>query len=573
MVSAIYRFKYALSRVFDDNLETTQWKNVLDYTIIGLILLSTAEVFLSTFEGFAERYSAILTTIDLFTIAFFTVEVTLRIWCADLLDDRYQGFWGRVRYCLSFYGLIDILSTYTYYLTWFVPMNYAVFKSLRLVRVLRIFRLLRIFRFLKSIRLMAKAMQKCKTEMFISIQFLCIITLILSFILFFVEHEVQPDVYDNGWMSVAWAFAQYVGDPGGFADTPPMTTLGQAIAFLVGVLGVAIFAIPAGLIGGAFSDVMADEQHEEDLKEWTRKLHLAFERKQDRYTLFQIAPKFVSIKEVQARLGLKEDEVMEVASNHPDFRIINLACTEPSELHTSDRLAVEHYPLNTPYGLTIDRGSKVTIVTTTNIVDPIMGWWSYYLAKIGGFNYISRETGETRPYKTFFNYNPNQLHENQQDFMDDLNSMIHSDDAWVFTILAASGQNEPELPTQFHFEYGGKRGDETYDDPNIMLHDTEHFEAFYQEYTRLLEEKYKLYGDKQRYHNTNRESIYCRHLERKVNAVILRVAWSVTCWDMRAIQIAKDMADVMNRHLEPEVEKTISPEMKIKDIAYDGYQN
>ncbi len=572
-MSAIQQFKYALSRVFDDNLKTSQWKNVLDYVIIGLILISTIEVFLSTFDGVTEKYGPILHFIDIFTTLFFTIEVTLRIWCADLQDERFKGIWGRVRYCFTFYGFIDFISTYTFYLTLFIPVNYSAFKSVRLVRMLRIFRLFRVFRYLKSIRLMGKAIQKCKREMVISIQFLCIVTLILSFLLFFVEHEAQPDVYENGWMSVAWAFAQYVGDPGGFGDTPPVTVAGQIIAFMVGILGVAIFAIPAGLIGGAFSDVMAEEQHDDDLNEWTRKLHLAFERKQDRYTLFQIAPKYISIKEVQARLGLKEDEIMEVASNHPDFRIINLACTEPSERHPSDRLAVEHYPLNTPYGLKIDRGSKVTIVTTTNIVDPIMGWWGYYLAKIGGFNYISREVGETRPYKSFFSYNPDQLHEHQQEFMDDLNGMIHNDDAWVFSLLASSGQNEPELPTQFHFEYGGKKGDEAYDDPNIMLHDTEHFEAFYQEWAHNIEEKYKLYSDKQRYHDTSKASIYNRHLDRKVNSIILRIAWSVTCWDMRAIQIAKDMADVMNRHLEPEVEKTIPADMKVKDIAYDGYQD
>ncbi len=572
MVSAIYRFKYALSRVFDDNLETTQWKNVLDYTIIGLILLSTAEVFLSTFEGIAERYSAILNAIDLFTIAFFTVEVTLRIWCADLLDDRYKGFRGRVRYCLSFFGLIDILSTYTYYLTWFVPLNYAVFKSLRLVRVLRVFRLLRIFRFLKSIRLMGKAMQKCKTEMLISIQFLCIITLILSFILFFVEHEVQPDVYDNGWMSVAWAFAQYVGDPGGFADTPPMTTLGQVIAFLVGVLGVAIFAIPAGLIGGAFSDVMADEQHEEDVNTWCQKLHMAFVRLLDRPTGYYIAPRYLSVMEIQARIGLKEDEIMEAAQRNDHFRIINLSCTEPTDRHPYDRLAVEHFPLNTIYGNKIDRGSRITIFTPSNIVDPVMGWWGYYLAKIGGFNYISRELGVTRPYRSFYTYDANNLHEHQQVFMDDLNSMLTTSDSWVFTILAASGQNEQEWPTQFHFEYGGKKGDQTYEDPHITLNDPVRFESFYQTFSHLLEEKYKLYSDKQLYHDTSKANIFARHLDKQVNAIYLRVAWSVTCWDMRAIQIAQDMATVMNQQLDAGHSQSPSSELSVKDIAYDGYQ-
>lgn len=149
-------FKRKLARVFDDNLETNQWKNILDYTIIGLILLSLLEVFLSTYDDIAERYGKILHFIDVFTTIAFTVEVTLRIWCADLIDDKYKGFWGRVRYCFSFYGMVDFLATYTFYIALVLPMNYAVFKTLRLVRVLRVFRLLRVFRYMKSIRVLGR---------------------------------------------------------------------------------------------------------------------------------------------------------------------------------------------------------------------------------------------------------------------------------------------------------------------------------------------------------------------------------------------------------------------------------
>lgn len=564
-------FKQKLARIFDDNLETLQWKNVFDYTIISLIVLSVVEVFLSTFDSVVAEYGGILHWIDVLTTAMFTVEVTLRIWCADLLDDKYKGLMGRVRYCLSFYGLLDFLATYTFYLGLFLPLNFTVFKSLRLVRVLRVFRLLRVFRYMKSARLMAKAVKRCKTEMIISMQLLVITTIILSFVLFFVEHEVQPDVYCNGWMSVAWAFAQYVGDPGGFADTPPITVLGQVIAFIVGILGVAIFAVPAGIIGGAFSDVMNEEQHEEQVKENVKKLHRAFLRKLDRPTGFQICPRYIPIVTLQAKLGVKEDDILEAAADDDHFRIINLATTQPANQHPTDRLAIEHFPTNTSYGLCIDRGSKITIFAPSNVVDAITGWWAYYLAKIGGFNFISKELGARLPFGSFFTYDANKLNEHQQEFMDDMNLLADDENKWIFCVMAASGAEEPEFPTQFHFEYGGKKGDETYDDPNIMLNDIPLFDAFYKASAQMLEEKYGLLSDRQRYHNTNNPKIFARHLEHKVNTVILRVAWSVTCWDMRAIAIAKDFADQINAIIEPEVKKELSPELKVKDMGYDGY--
>ena len=109
MNAKIEKFRQELNRVFDDDLHTKQWHNYVDYAIIGLIIISTVEVFLSTYDGIVEKYGKWLHFIDYFTTAVFTVEVSLRIWCADLLDEKYKGFWGRIRYCFSFYGMIDIL--------------------------------------------------------------------------------------------------------------------------------------------------------------------------------------------------------------------------------------------------------------------------------------------------------------------------------------------------------------------------------------------------------------------------------------------------------------------------------
>ena len=564
MNSKLLTFKQELNRVFDDNLHTKQWHNYVDYAIIGFIVLSTIEVFLSTYDSIVERYGTWLHVIDYLTTAFFTIEVSLRIWNADQLDPKYKGFWGRVRYCFSFYGLIDILSTYPFYLHFFMPIPYVALKALRIAR------LLRIFRYMKAFSILSRAFRSKTNEMKVSLQFLAIVTLILSFVLFFVEHEAQPDVYDNGWTSVIWAFAQYIGDPGNFADTPPITFTGRIIACIIGILGIAIFAVPAGLIGSAFTEVMEKDEKKEKIEGWKERLHLAFERKLDRPTGFQIAPKYVSVTEIQARLGLKEDEILDAVGNADNYRLINLSVTQPADEHPQDKLAVEHFPLNTVYGQCIDRGSKITIFAPSNTVDPIMGWWAYYVAMIGGFNYISKELGQTRPYQSFYTYSPEKKYPHNQEFMDDMNRLAHSADSWIFSLMPASGANEPTFPTQFHFTYGAKKGDETYDDPNITLNDISTFDALYKEFQKLLETKYDLQSDCQRYHTNAAKNYFARHLTTKVNAIAVRIAWSVTCWDMRAIQIAQDFAQIINQHINhcdnPEI-----PALKTKDIGYKGY--
>ena len=565
MNAKIELFRQELNRVFDDNLRTKQWQNYVDYAIIGLIVISTLEVFLSTYDGIVERYGKWLTFVDYFTTIFFTIEVSLRIWCADLLDSKYKGFWGRIKYCFSFYGMIDILSTYPFYLHFFIKIPYAALKALRIAR------LLRIFRYMKAFSILSRAIKAKKQEMVVSLQFLAIVTLILSFILFFVEHEVQPDVYNNGWKSVVWAFAQYIGDPGGFAETPPISFIGRLIACAIGILGIAIFAVPAGLIGSAFNEVMAKDNHDVEVEENKKKLHLAFERKMCRFTRLQIMPLNLSIQEIIARMRMTENDIIEAVEHSQDFRIINIASTVPVDDRPMDKLAIEHFIVNRPYGCMIDRGSKVTIVSPSSLVDPVIGAYTYYFAKLGGFNYISREVGELRPYKSF--YNCSQDVPGLEEYMSDIEKLSAKDGSWVVTLLAASGANEPELPSQIHLTYGGKKGDESLEAPTVVIRDKETATAMFEDMENILESEYGIKADRQKYHDSAGPNLFMRKLSnaRSVNGLIIRIAWSCMYWDSRRIKIAQSMADIIKKHVEPEENNALDPELKIKGIAYEGH--
>ena len=573
MNSKIQTFKQELNRVFDNNLRTKQWHNYLDYIIIGFIVLSTIEVFLSTYDSIVERYGKWLTAIDYLTTAFFTIEVTLRIWCADLLDPKYKGFWGRVRYCFSFYGMIDILSTYPFYLHFFMHIPYVALKALRVAR------LLRIFRYITAFGILSRAIRAKKDEMVVSLQFLTIVTLILSFVLFFVEHAAQPDVYANGWTSVVWAFAQYIGDPGGFADTPPITFTGRIIACIIGILGIAIFAVPAGLIGSAFTEVMEKDEKQEKIEKNTARLKKAFKHIQCRYTKFLVAPKFVSVSDLQAKQRLSLDDIFSAVDNSEHFRLRNLATTRPIEEHPEDKLVVENFYKNRDYGCCIDRSSKITIVSTSSFAEAATGHFAYYLAKIGGFNYISKEI-EVNPDSPVSYYNINSIDAcpNLKPFLNDIKTLAKDKDSWVIFILSASGGQEPVYPTLFHYIYGGKKGNSHYEDENLTIIDTKSFENMYCSLSNILIDKYNFESDKQRYHTGTSPKNIARFVDggKVCNAFTIRIAWSVTCWDFRYLEIAKHMAENFNKYLIHKEETPISKELKTrvvnKDYGYNFYK-
>ena len=558
----ITQIKHELNRVFDDDLRTKQWHNYVDYAIIGLIVLSTIEVFLSTYDGIVARYGKWLHFIDYFTTIFFTIEVTLRIWCADLTDEKYKGFWGRIRYCFSFYGLIDILSTYPFYLNFFIKVPYVAMKALRIAR------LLRVFRYMKAFNILSRAIRSKKQEMVVSLQFLAIVTLILSFVLFFVEHAAQPEVYDNGWTSVVWAFAQYIGDPGGFADTPPITLTGRLIACIIGILGIAIFAVPAGLIGSAFTDVMDEDKEEEYINGNIHKITRMFKFiKDQQHTGLFYVPRYFPIDTILTRKFIPHVDVIKAVEVSDCFHLYNLAQSVNQQDEPEDKIVVLNYKKNTPYGCCIDRGSNVTIVFTSGFTEPMTGWFAYHIAKLGGFNYVAKEV-EPDPDNptTYYNIHDENACPNLRLFLDDINRLSDRPNSWVIPILEATGPKS--RPEQLHFCYNTIKGNSGYDDSLARIKDYATFDALYKEMSEYMLKTYNLVSDKNKWYGVQKKQNVAYHVTAE-NVFTLRVEAYLWIFDSNFLEFTKAIADHFRKHLSPDAEFTLPPEMVTRPMGHD----
>ena len=545
-LSKIEEFRQELNRVFDDDLHTKQWHNYLDYAIIGLIIISTIEVFLSTYDGIVERYGKWLHFVDYFTTIFFTIEVSLRIWCADLLDPKYKGLWGRVRYCFSFYGLIDILSTYPFYLNLFVRIPYTALKALRIAR------LLRIFRYMKAFNILSRAIRSKKQEMMVSLQFLAIVTLIMSFILFFVEHEVQPDVYNNGWKSVVWAFAQYIGDPGGFADTPPITFTGRIIACIIGILGIAIFAVPAGLIGSAFTDVMDADSKIEELEKNSFNINEFMLVKSIKRAGLFFPAKNISTGDLQLDLGLSDTEIIKAVTGSKNLRLKNLANAISSGPKT-DMIVVNQFYVNNEYGSHVDRGSSVTIVNPLGRGDNGLSFFDWHIAQIGGFNYVANELfSRTHPNVdsrcNFYTVNEPDNPTFKQ-YINDITSGMGKND-WI--IVIAGEQIVKNSPYDFHFELGGEKGEKSFDFEGCIPWNSALVEQLYNDFSKTLEEKVQLKTDLHEVQPKVGKQNLSRYLktQTEANVLLLTVSYDLMVFNKSVHEAIVNVAEVLNRNLE-----------------------
>ena len=124
--------KETLRHLFDDSVRHTGWQLAVRRAIVALIAISGLMSFVETFGDFAMRWQRVLFAADCIIIAVFSIEVALRIWV------------GGRRYVFSFYGLVDIVSTYPFYLALIFPIPYSALRILRVLRLMRVFRYMRI---------------------------------------------------------------------------------------------------------------------------------------------------------------------------------------------------------------------------------------------------------------------------------------------------------------------------------------------------------------------------------------------------------------------------------------------
>ena len=577
-------FKEKLALVFDDDLRTRplKWNNYVDIAIILVIVLSTVSVFLTTFP-LSPAWEKALRVFDLFVQIFFTIEVSLRIWAADRIDkEKYGGFRGRVRYCFSFYGLIDLLATYPLWLGYLFPS----LLLLRAFRVLRVMRLFRLFRYMKAFRFLGEAFSSKKRELLVSLEFLTVVTVVLSFILYLVEHNANPEMVGNGWKSIVWAFAKYIGDPGKIADTPLATTAGQIIAFLVGVMGIAIFAVPIGLLSAGFAEAVEKDSRTTELNDFRKSLRKTFRRfspktfrehldKQEesvdeRFKTVYIVPQRKATALLQVRLGMTMEDIIDTCKEFPEFRLKNLAAAVTQEDMATDRLIVEHVPVgDRKYGCYIPRQSKVTIVCPTSYRGVGIGWFTYYLALFGGFNYLSKEfeVDESEP-DSFLDWSQEPLFngktsddykesdpdykeaietlekkkKNRDEFLEDLKE-ISTQSEWV--IIMVSQMKNSNNPTDFHFSDARKDGSES------TVDEQQTYGRFKDEFTRRMKEGFDLEtnGSSTRYPLSQKNLGY-RIRDEKINpnanVFVLRSSSEMVNFNTAKLAIDYEMAKLIS---------------------------
>jgi len=109
-------------------------------------------------------------------------------------------------------------------------------------------------RYLHATQLIGRVIKAKKEELSISFFLVIFLMVIVSAIMFYVEHEAQPDKFSSIPATMWWSVSALTSV--GYGDMLPITVLGKTLASVISILGIGLVALPAGIMASGFSDEM-----------------------------------------------------------------------------------------------------------------------------------------------------------------------------------------------------------------------------------------------------------------------------------------------------------------------------
>jgi voltage-gated potassium channel len=222
-----------------------------------LILLNVVDVMLETVPGLPIKLEVWLLRFEILSVMVFSIEHMLRLWVCTNNSKYSHPLRGRFRYAVTPLAIVDLLAVLPFYL----PLTFALdLRVIRLLRLFRFLRLIKIARYSEALRLITRVVRSKREELMLVV-FICVLLLVFSStLLFYVEHDAQPKVFSSIPASLWWGVITVTTV--GYGDIYPITVPGKVIASVFALIGIALFALPAGILAGGFAEeVRTKKEH------------------------------------------------------------------------------------------------------------------------------------------------------------------------------------------------------------------------------------------------------------------------------------------------------------------------
>lgn len=219
---------------------------LVSFGLIVLILLNVLAVMVESMSSFQHRYGDWLAGFEIFSVSVFVLEYLLRLWACSSEPRFSSPILGRLRFSISPLAVIDLLAVLPALIMW-------TGVDLRFLRVLRLTRMLRVAklgRYSTALHLMGQVARQKREELLLSLMLMLLLLVLSSSLMYLAEHDRQPEAFSSIPAAMWWGVMTLTTV--GYGDVYPVTIPGKVLGALIAVMGIGLFALPAGILGSGF---------------------------------------------------------------------------------------------------------------------------------------------------------------------------------------------------------------------------------------------------------------------------------------------------------------------------------
>lgn len=222
-------------------------KSIYDYLMIIIIIVSLIPLCF-------KNTTPLLKAIDYSATFIFIVDYALRWFTADYkLNKEAISF---AIYPFTIMALIDLASI----LPFFLPLASSM-RALRIIRLIRSFRVFRAFKMLRYSKNMRIIIAVIKSQA-IALLAVCTLAVGYVFISALLLFNIEPDTFDSFFDALYWATISLTTV--GYGDIYPVTSVGRFMSMLSSFVGIAVVALPSGIITAGYIDEIKKNKEEEE---------------------------------------------------------------------------------------------------------------------------------------------------------------------------------------------------------------------------------------------------------------------------------------------------------------------
>lgn len=236
-----------LYEIIELSSEGDKWSSYYDFFMMVVIFISIIPL------AFKDN-NIVFEVIEKVTTVIFVLDYLWRLITADFKIKN--GLKSYVLYPFTPMAIVDLLAI----LPSISMLNdgLKIFKVIRLFRTFRVFRVFKAVRYSRNIQIVLNVFRKQKESLLVVGGIALLYILVSALIIL----NVEPQTFENYFDAVYWATVSLTTM--GYGDIYPITVIGRVVTMISSVMGIAIVALPAGIITSGLMDELNSEHKEQD---------------------------------------------------------------------------------------------------------------------------------------------------------------------------------------------------------------------------------------------------------------------------------------------------------------------